>query len=175
MLDASSLSLLCMTLKEFCFGGRDNPFGQTGRKILDTLAPRSPRHLRLPIIIAATTALMTCQRQGRGGIQRGRVTWSDLVTSGNLPRCVATRGKRFEVSFRKKAGGQLENFATLKQSPNRYITPTQITIVQSDDWLLGCGECNQLPTKNKTFTTAIIIFQQTLNASNFRHQLHADV
>ncbi|MBQ9788499.1 MAG: hypothetical protein IJW31_02725, partial [Lentisphaeria bacterium] len=83
------------------------------------------------------------------GIQRGRVAWSDLATSGNLPRCVATRGKRFEVSFRKKAGGQLENFATLKQSPNRHITPTQITIVQSDDWLLGCGECNQLPTKKQ--------------------------
>ena len=73
------------------------------------------------------------------------------MTSGNLPRCVATRGKRFEVSFRKKAGGQLENFATLKQSPNRHIAPTQITIVQSDDWLLGCGECNQLPTKNNNF------------------------
>ncbi|MBR7128548.1 MAG: hypothetical protein IKD09_08160, partial [Lentisphaeria bacterium] len=57
----------------------------------------------------------------------------------------------FEVSFRKKAGGQLENFATLKQSPNRHITPTQITIVQSDDWLLGCGECNQLPTKKQNF------------------------
>ncbi|MBQ9789382.1 MAG: hypothetical protein IJW31_07295, partial [Lentisphaeria bacterium] len=53
------------------------------------------------IIIAATNALSTFQRQGRGGIQRGRVAWSDLATSGNLPRCVATRGKRFEVSFRK--------------------------------------------------------------------------
>ncbi|MBR7128538.1 MAG: hypothetical protein IKD09_08110, partial [Lentisphaeria bacterium] len=50
-------------------------------------------------------------------------------------------------SFRKKAGGQLENFATLKQSLNRHIAPTQITIVQPDGWLLGCGECNQLPTK----------------------------
>ncbi|MBQ9788959.1 MAG: hypothetical protein IJW31_05115, partial [Lentisphaeria bacterium] len=77
--------------------------------------------------------------------------WSDLATSGNLPRCVATRGKRFEVSFRKKAGGQLENFATLKQSPNRHIAPTQITIVQPDGWLLGCGECNQLPTKKQLF------------------------
>ncbi|MBQ9789229.1 MAG: hypothetical protein IJW31_06520, partial [Lentisphaeria bacterium] len=52
---------------------------------------------------------------------------------------------------RKKAGGQLENFATLKQSPNRHITPTQITIVQPDGWLLGCGECNQLPTKKQNF------------------------
>ncbi|MBQ9789945.1 MAG: hypothetical protein IJW31_10165, partial [Lentisphaeria bacterium] len=49
------------------------------------------------------------------------------------------------------AGGQLENFATLKQSPNRHIAPTQITIVQPDGWLLGCGECNQLPTKKQTF------------------------
>ena len=126
-------------------------------------------------ITAATTAVMTCQRQGRGGIQRGRVTWSDLATSGNLPRCVATRGKRFKLSFRKKAGGQLENFATLKQSPNRHIAPTQITIVQSDDWLLGCGECNQLPTKKTiTSTNAVMTLQRTLNASNFRHQLHAD-
>ncbi|MBQ9789558.1 MAG: hypothetical protein IJW31_08195, partial [Lentisphaeria bacterium] len=44
----------------------------------------------------------------------GRVAWSDLVTSGNLPRCVATRGKGFKLSFRKKAGGQLENFATFQ-------------------------------------------------------------
>ena len=99
------------------------------------------------------------------------------MTSGNLPRCVATRGKRFEVSFRKKAGGQLENFATLKQSPNRHITPTQITIVQPDGWLLGCGECNQLPTKKQNFyqrhydlSTATLC----LYATNFRHQLHAD-
>ncbi|MBQ9788860.1 MAG: hypothetical protein IJW31_04605, partial [Lentisphaeria bacterium] len=83
-----------------------------------------------------TFVLLSCQRQGRGGIQRGRVAWSDLATSGNLPRCVATRGKRFKLSFRKKAGGQLENFATLKQSPNRHIAPTQITIVQPDGWLL---------------------------------------
>ena len=103
--------------------------------------------IKIIVLIIGTFVLSSCQRQGRGGIQRGRVTWSDLATSGNLPRCVATRGKRFEVSFRKKAGGQLENFATLKQSPNRHIAPTQITIVQPDGWLLGCGECNQLPTK----------------------------
>ncbi|MBQ9789010.1 MAG: hypothetical protein IJW31_05390 [Lentisphaeria bacterium] len=87
-----------------------------------------------------------------------------LATSGNLPRCVAIRGKRFEVSFRKKAGGQLENFATLKQAPNRHITPTQITIVQPDGWLLGCGECNQLPTKKTiTLTDVLMTFQRTLH------------
>ena len=113
-----------------------------------------------------TFVLLSCQRQGRGGIQRGRVAWSNLATSGNLPRCVATRGKRFELSFRKKAGGQLENFATLKQSPNRHIMPTQITIVQSDDWLLGCGECNQLPTKKTiTSTNAVTTCRLQLHAS----------
>ena len=113
---------------------------------------RSEESRKNIVLIMRTFVLLSCQRQGRGGIQRGRVTWSDLATSGNLPRCVATRGKRFEVSFRKKAGGQLENFATLKQSPNRHITPTQITIVQPDGWLLGCGECNQLPTKKTQFS-----------------------
>ncbi|MBQ9788641.1 MAG: hypothetical protein IJW31_03480 [Lentisphaeria bacterium] len=88
------------------------------------------------------------------------------MTSGNLPRCVAIRDKRFEVSFRKKAGGQLENFATLKQSPNRHITPTQIIIVQPDGWLLGCGECNQLPTKKQN------LYQRNHNLSTDMPCIH---
>ena len=50
-------SLLCMTSRIF----------QPCRRILDTLAPRSPRHLRLPIIIAATNApldLSTARKRG---------------------------------------------------------------------------------------------------------------
>ncbi|MBQ9788194.1 MAG: hypothetical protein IJW31_01155 [Lentisphaeria bacterium] len=83
---------------------------------------------------------------------------------------MATRGKRFKLSFRKKAGGQLENFATLKQSPNRHITPTQITIVQPDGWLLGCGECNQLPTKKTiTSTDVLMTFQRQRHASIFHN------
>ena len=141
-----------MTLVEFCCGGRDNPFGQTGRKILDTLAPNSPRHLRLPIIIAATNAplvLSTVRKRGNTKGESSLERFSDKWQSP--PLCGNSR---------------------LKQSPNRHIAPTQITIVQPDGWLLGCGECNQLPTKKTiTLTTAVMTCQRTRHA--FMHsRLH---
>ncbi|MBQ9788604.1 MAG: hypothetical protein IJW31_03290 [Lentisphaeria bacterium] len=88
-----------------CHGDKDNP------TVIQSEAKNSEKTI---VLIMRTFVLLSCQRQGRGGIQRGRVAWSNLATSGNLPRCVATRGKRFKLSFRKKAGGQLENFATFQ-------------------------------------------------------------